>query len=371
MIWWDSTLKILSIDIGAGTEDVLLYDDSSIVENCIKMVLPSPTLTFAGKIEELTRKKQNLIVKGDTIGGGAVSAAIKKHLGSGLKAVMTEKAAFTIRNNLDEVRKMGIEVVKDEAEISKHSGAAISLEEVNTSKITKFLTELGADASDIDVVAVAVQDHGAQPLGESNRRFRMKKMQELLEKNPRIDALAFEEGQVPECFLRMRSAIEACKKQLPNATPMVMDTALSAILGCLEDPVVVRGRRILAVNFGNGHTLAAIVHNESILGLMEHHTEMLRYKPKKLRKLLRDFADGRTRGEDIFEDGGHGAFYLNVDRDKKKRVSAGRVDMFTATGPNRSIADNIKKHIHFAAPAGDVMMTGTMGLVRAVLRKTG
>ena len=32
-------MKILAIDIGAGTEDVLLYDDEkSSVENCIKMV---------------------------------------------------------------------------------------------------------------------------------------------------------------------------------------------------------------------------------------------------------------------------------------------------------------------------------------------
>jgi uncharacterized protein (DUF1786 family) len=199
----------------------------------------------------------------------------------------------------------------------------------------------------------------------------MKKMQELLEKNPRIDALAFEEGQVPECFLRMRSTIEACKKQLPNATPIVMDTALSAISGCLEDPVVVKSRRILAVNFGNGHTLAAIVQNEITLGLMEHHTEMLRYKPKKLQKILSDFASGKIRGEDVYRDGGHGAFYINPDRGKKRRLQPSRIDMFTATGPNRSMADGIKKPIHFAAPAGDVMMTGTMGLVRAVLRKVG
>jgi uncharacterized protein (DUF1786 family) len=341
------------------------------VENCIKMVLPSPTLIFASKIEELTKRKQDICIRGDIIGGSAVTPAIRKHLESGLKVAMTEKAALTIRNNLSEVRSMGIELVKDETEITKRSGALINFEEVNTTKIIGFLAELGVESHEIDVVAVAVQDHGAQPLGESNRRFRMKKMQELLEKNPSIDALAFEEGQVPECFLRMRSVIEACKKQLPNATPIVMDTAFSAILGCLEDPVVAKGRCILAVNFGNGHTLAALVQNENILGLMEHHTEMLRHKPKKLKKLLSDFATGRIVGEDVFKDGGHGAFYLSPKVDKKKRFSLGRVDMFTVTGPNRSMAEEIKKPIHFAAPAGDVMMTGTMGLVRAVLRRIG
>jgi uncharacterized protein (DUF1786 family) len=40
-------MKILAIDIGAGTEDVLLYDDEKrSIENCIKMVLPSPCQVF-------------------------------------------------------------------------------------------------------------------------------------------------------------------------------------------------------------------------------------------------------------------------------------------------------------------------------------
>ncbi|WXG44952.1 MAG: DUF1786 family protein [Promethearchaeati archaeon SRVP18_Atabeyarchaeia-1] len=359
----------MSIDIGAGTEDVLLYDDSRIVENCIKMVLPSPTLVYASKAEELTGKKQNIIVGGDIIGGSAITAALKKHLASGLKVAMTEKAAMTIRNNLDEVRSMGIETVKDESELSKHSGTLISFEEINATKITKFLSELGTNPQDIDVVAVAVQDHGAQPPGESNRRFRMRKMQELLEKNPHMEALAFEEAEVPECFMRMRSALDACKKQLPNATPVVMDTALSAVLGCLEDPVVVKSHRILAVNVGNGHTLAALVQDERVLGLMEHHTEMLRYKPKKLERLLRDFAKGNIKGEDVFKDGGHGAFYLKARAGGVQQFSSRRVGIFAVTGPNRSVMTETRIPIHFAAPAGDVMMTGTMGLVRAVLRK--
>jgi len=357
------------MDIGAGTEDVLLYDDSRTIENCIKMVLPSPTLIYANKIEELTSRKENILIKGDIIGGGAVTSAIKRHLEKGLKVVMTEKVALTIRNNLDEVRSMGVEVVKEESELSKLKGTSIGFEEINAWKITKFLRELGAKVDDIDVVAVAVQDHGINPPGESNRKFRMKKMEELLTKNPQMETLAFEENEVPECFLRMRSAVESCRLQLPNSSVIVMDTAISALLGCLEDPYVAKNDRIVAVNAGNGHTIAAILENEGILGLMEHHTGMLSNNPQKLERILVDFADGRIKGEDIFNDGGHGAFYLKPAHGKEERLSVKRIGIFTVTGPNRSITSNLKIPIYLAAPAGDVMMTGTMGLIRATLRK--
>ena len=56
-------MKILAIDIGAGTEDILLYDDTkSSVENCIKMVLPSPCQVYAAKVRNATRRGVNLFV---------------------------------------------------------------------------------------------------------------------------------------------------------------------------------------------------------------------------------------------------------------------------------------------------------------------
>jgi uncharacterized protein (DUF1786 family) len=364
-----STLKILSIDIGAGTEDVLLYDSSKSIENCVKMVLPSPTLVYSGEIKRITSSHQNLLVRGDTIGGGAITGAIRVHLKEGLKVVMTEKAALTIRNNLEQVRSMGIEVVKNKSQLSRFSGTQINLEEINLSKIAEFLSGLGVKTDDVDVVAVGVQDHGVPPTGESNRAYRMKKMEELLRQNPTLEALAFKEDEVPQFFLRMRSAVEACKRQMPDSKIMVMDTSPCAVLGCLEDPEVGKKSRVLVVNAGNGHTIAAIVHEGNIAGLVEHHTEMLRDNPSKLEHLLIAFANGRIKGEDIFEDGGHGAFYLENNEKTKRKLSVEDIEIITVTGPNRSIANDVSLPIHYASPAGDVMMTGTMGLVRAVLRK--
>jgi len=51
---------------------VLLYDDEKEnVENCIKIVLPSPSQIFAAKIREATQLRQDVLIKGDIIGGGA------------------------------------------------------------------------------------------------------------------------------------------------------------------------------------------------------------------------------------------------------------------------------------------------------------
>ena len=60
-------MKILAMDIGHGTQDILLYDTSiRNVENCTKMVLPSPCKIFAKKIRTATAEGHDIFVRGDT-----------------------------------------------------------------------------------------------------------------------------------------------------------------------------------------------------------------------------------------------------------------------------------------------------------------
>jgi len=334
------------------------------------MVLPSPTLTYAAKIERLTDKYLDVLIGGDVIGGSAISRAIEKHLRKGLKVTMTKRAASSIRNNLDQVCSMGIQVVEDESELSKSNGAIIRLEELNLTQILEFLKGLGVKTEDTDIVAVAVQDHGVPSPNQSNREFRIAKMEDLLKQNPVLENLAFKEDEVPSYFLRMHSAVDACKRQMSTAKVIVMDTSPCAVLGCLEDSEVRKKDRALIVNLGNGHTIAALVFGARIAGLLEHHTALLRRSPGKLEDLLRRFVDGDVKSKEIFDDGGHGAFYLPDIMEKERKPSLDNIDIVTVTGPNRSITADFKLPIHYASPAGDVMMTGNMGLVRAALRKT-
>ena len=49
-----SDRPILAIDVGAGTQDVLLYDPAREPENCLKLVLPSQTQIVAARVREAT-----------------------------------------------------------------------------------------------------------------------------------------------------------------------------------------------------------------------------------------------------------------------------------------------------------------------------
>jgi uncharacterized protein (DUF1786 family) len=359
-------MKILAIDIGLGTQDILLYDDSKNLENCVKIVLPSPTKIFIEKAKEITKKHRNLLVKGEIIGGGPLKNLFLSHIKNGFKVVMTEKAAYTIRNNLEEVEELGIKIVKNEDELEKFDGEVLELKEVDLKVLEDFLLKFNEKIFDVDFVAVAVQDSGVAPKGMENRRFRLQKIREFLSKNPKPESLAFKENEVPPYFLRMKVAVEAVKRQLPNTKILVMDTAPAAILGCLKDPLVEKEGtgEVLAVNAGNAHTMATIVFDrETIGGIAEHHTQML--KPEKAEWLLKGLVTGKITDEDVRNDGGHGVFYLETF--KPTKIEKVRI---VVTGPNRKILEKIGDiKVSFATPAGDVMMTGTFGLVEAVKRK--
>jgi uncharacterized protein (DUF1786 family) len=273
---------------------------------------------------------------------------------------MTEKAAYTVRNSLDQVKEAGIEIVPESGP-KKFVGETLVLEEVNINRLRKFIEPLGEHFWNIDFVAIAVQDHGIFPSGMSNRQFRISEIKGLLKDNPKPEAFAYDEREVPSFYPRMMSAVAACKRQLPHAEVLVVDTSPDAILGCLIDPVVEGLDPVLAVNVGNGHTMAAIVSKGEVTAVLEHHTRLL--DSQKMQGLLRNFADGNLSNQEVFDDNGHGMFYL------KSPPGFSNLQKVVATGPNRRILADTDLNVHFANPGGDVMMSGTFGLVEATKRK--
>jgi len=282
-------------------------------------------------------------------------------LTKGFRVIMTVSAAYSIRNDLNEVSQLGIEVWRGEKPPTGFRGDVLNISEINLNELDDFLSRKNVHVSDVDLVAIAVQDHGASPKGMSNRRFRMKKMMEQLSRKIRPEELAFKEDEVPNYFIRMNSAVRAAKSQLPKSKVIVMDTSLAAIAGCLQDPVAAEEDSILAVNMGNGHTMAATILKGEIGGILEHHTELL--TPKRLKRLLKDFADGKLTDEDVFSDGGHGLAFA------RKPQGFSKIDLIAVTGPNRHLIEKAGIEAHFASPAGDMMMTGPMGLVAAAKKK--
>jgi uncharacterized protein (DUF1786 family) len=343
-------MKILAIDIGAGTQDILLFDSRKKIENCTSLVLPTPSKIFA---ERLKTMEEDVYIYGDTIGGGSLTKAVLRHIQKGHRIVMEESAAYSIRNDLDEVKSMGIEVGrKPESDRFQE----LKIREVDLPPLKEFLSHFGEDF-EVDVVGIAVQDHGVSPKGVSDRVFRFEKMETMLRKDNRPETFYFSEGSIPAHYLRMRSAVNAVRRN--SSAPvlvLVMDTSFSAILGCIDE---VTGPSLI-VNVGNGHTIAALLVGGKIEGLYEHHTHEL--TSKRIEDELRLFVRGELNGKKVFEENGHGAITL---RPYKGEVSV------VVTGPNRDLFKGTSFKFIYAAPGGNTMMTGPMGLVKAAQYRFG
>jgi uncharacterized protein (DUF1786 family) len=352
-------LKVVSLDIGAGTVDFLLYDDNKHIENCTKMVLPSPQQFFAEKIRESTRNGLPVFINGYTIGGGALTGAIKKHIEKRLTAYMTSEAAYSIRNDLSEVTGMGVKIVdKKPMDFNRNS---IFLDEIRLNSYESTLNSFSETIKDADAVMISVKDHGASPRGVSNRVSRIKKFKEILSENKDLNSFLFHEKQIPDYFYRMKSAVRASKTLLPNADVYLMDTSISSLIGCLWDHRVLGKDTVLAVNIGNGHTIATVISKNKVQGFFEHHTGRL--TRKKLLRLMRKLCDGTLTHEEVFSDGGHGAAFFG------DMPNFSMIDIIAVTGPKRDLLRG--SHIKYiqATPGGDVMMTGTIGLIRSLQTK--
>jgi uncharacterized protein (DUF1786 family) len=115
----------------------------------------------------------------------------------------------------------------------------------------------------------------------------------------------------------------------------------------------------MVVNAGNAHTFAALAQGERLWGIYEHHTGML--TPDKLVAHLARFQAGELTHEEVFADHGHGCAY------GPDYSPAQSFPVTVITGPRRRLA---KGWIGvFAAPFGDMMLTGCFGLVAALLEK--
>lgn len=361
--------RVLAVDIGAGTADILLFEEGLEPENCPRMVLPSPTVVLARKVREAARRSPALFLRGWTVGGGPLSRAIKEALAGGTRVLAESRAALTLRNNLEEVRSLGVELA--EGPPPGFQGEPLFLDELDLGPLFRLLEEWGHPAEPLAAAAVAVQDHGTHAVGESNRKTRLAFMRQRLEEDPDPLSLAFPGDAVPGRFPRMASAAARLAQQLPESTPvLVMDTAPAAVAGCLADSRVAAeaGGNLLLVNAGNGHTLAVLLKRGRVCAVLEHHTRRL--DPRAFALYLRRFCDGNASDEDSFMDEGHGLFYL------EEPPGWDWLDLVAVTGPHRERFSCLGEHLppgrlHYPSPAGDMMMTGPMGLVRAARRFLG
>lgn len=335
---------LLAVDVGGGTQDLFLWEPGQRVENAVKLVLPAPTVIAARRLARLTAAGKPVFLTGRLMGGGAITGAVRRHLQRGLPVYAHPQAALTLNDNLDRVRQWGVIIT----EAQPPEAVPLVLGDVDLEPLRQLLKafEVPFPAN----FAVAVQDHGFSPQA-SNREFRFQQWREVLERGGRLTDLAYLDP--PACFTRMRAVAEA----LPGA--LLMDTCTAGMRGALLDPEAQKYRDtgLTVVNVGNAHTFAALVQGERLLGIYEHHTGLL--TPAKLADHLRRFQEGELKHEEIFADEGHGcAIHPDYHRLPPFRFTV-------ITGPQRTLARNWPGV--FAAPLGDMMLTGCFGLADAWL----
>lgn len=336
-------MKTLAIDIGTGTQDILLYDDRKELENGMKLVLPSPHLYISQLIKE---QENDIYFDGEIMGGGKLKNSIIEHIEKGYNCVMEPNCAKTIRDDLNQVESYGIEIADENRDYKGYS--RITLGDVDIEKLSKLLTAYDLDF-DFDNIAVAVQDHGYNE-NMGDRDFRFEKIREKLTEPIPAEEFGFK-GNVPDYYSRMK-AVESQLSQI-DLVPLIMDTKFASIVGMQYDDIVKDLNSYVVIDIGNGHTTAAAIEDGKVQGLFEHHTSNL--NGDNLEEYILKLADGTITNEEIYNDHGHGACVINPLSKLEKVIVA---------GPKRDLIKDTNLDWHFAAPGGDVMMTGTVGLIK-------
>src|SRR5437660_4551406 len=114
-IFMTETIRILAVDVGTGTQDILFFESGKTIENCFKLVMPSPTVIIAERIKRATERRQALVLTGVTMGGGPCHWAARDHALAGHAVAVTPEAGRTFDDDLSMVEQMGFEII-DEAE---------------------------------------------------------------------------------------------------------------------------------------------------------------------------------------------------------------------------------------------------------------
>lgn len=388
-------MKILTVDIGTGTQDIFLYDSKLDVENGFKLVLPSPTMMIQRQIRAATQLRTPILLTGSTMGGGPSAWAARDHAKAGIPIFATPQAAKTIDDELDKVEKMGIKIVSDDEALGIPSSVLrLKLKDFDFPLLVKTFANFHVSLDDLAAVCVAVFDHGNAPPGVSDRQFRFDYLDERIRATPAtlrqaqdiacpaqfagcpeerrddvsggarenaLSAFAYRSPEIPPSMTRLQAVAESAQEF--DCPLLVMDTAPAAILGAGFDLAAAARQRKIIVNVGNFHVIAFRMGGSGVEGVFEHHTGEI--DRPKLEKYIRALADGSLKNADIFDDMGHGALVYG-----KEPLELGTGDWdIVVTGPRRSLFTNSQSTNlltpYFATPFGDMMLSGNFGLLAA------
>jgi uncharacterized protein (DUF1786 family) len=353
-------MRILAIDIGTGTQDIVLFDSTQPVENGLQLIMPSPTQIAASRIRRATENGRAVFLAGVIAGGGPCHWALEDHLRNGKKAFATPDAAATFDDDLGNVERMGVTLVSDD-EATSLDAERIELRDLDLEAVREAFAAFDVDTR-FDGFALGCLDHGAAPPGYSDRLFRFDHLRRVVEERNDLRTFAFLPQELPDYLTRARALLSCLDAEAPA---VFLDTGPAAALGALQDPVVQKREEQLILNLGNMHALAFHLEGTRILSLYEHHTGEV------TRDQIEDFTERLLMGtlphEDVFGSKGHGVYYAVEDRGARSQEPAS--PLVAVTGPQRNKLRGSRLEPYFASPHGDMMVAGCFGLLWAFAEK--
>jgi uncharacterized protein (DUF1786 family) len=365
-------MRVLAVDVGTGTQDIVLFDSSEPVENALQMVMPSPTQIAAGRIRRATSSGRAVALTGVVAGGGPCHWALEDHVRAGLAAYATPEAAATFDDDLDAVQAMGVTLASED-EMRGRGAEAVRLRDLDLDAIRAALGAFDV-SGDFDGLALGCLDHGASPPGYSDRLFRFDHLSRVVGERNDLRAFTYLPQELPEYLTRARSVMASAGDGGPA---VFLDTGPAAALGALQDPAVGGEREQCVVNLGNMHALAFHLEGTRIVSLYEHHTGEV--TAGQIEGFTERLLAGTLEHEEIFGSKGHGAYYAGKDpgarnkeqeapppplgADLKPAPTQGSSPIIAVTGPQRGKLRGSRLGPYFAVPHGDMMVSGCYGLL--------
>lgn len=354
---------ILCIDVGKGTEDILLYQDGQAIEKSIQFIFPSTAQLLAKRIAEISETP--IRIEGELMAGEPWNKYVYDLSEKDPNGVIiTKTAAKSLRYVLDQVKSKGVKIVEDD-EINEYRGPLIRISDVDWNRIFQVLHGSGINEKSISKVLLCCQDHGEpEDPEQSTRDFRMKTVYKNLDLNGRLEDLLFTFNGIPNELPRLKSIVKSALKafsHLDEEDVFVMDSSPAVVLGAVSYSKDYE----LIVNVGTGHTLAAILKDKLVEAIYEIHTGGIRVD--KFDRDIRRLAKGDLSHEETLKSGGHGIYIRNEIQMKKTDIDG--LFPMAIIGPNREKIESL--NVKYVNPGGSMMMAGPIGLLRAYHFKIG
>jgi uncharacterized protein (DUF1786 family) len=357
-------MRILAVDIGTGTQDILLFDSSGPIENCVKLVMPSATSIAAGRIRRATAASRTLLLTGSIQGGGPCHWALEDHLRAGHPAYATAEAAKTFDDDLSRVEEMGVRIVSEDEPTDLPDIERIELRDLDLAAIRAALAAFDV-SGDFDGLAIGCLDHGNAPPDYSDRLFRFDHLKRVVERENDLRGFAYLPDELPKYLTRARTLVDSVRGEAPT---VFLDTGPAAALGALQDERVSEEEECLVLNLGNMHALAFHLRGPQIVSLYEHHTGEI--STEQIEDFTERLVVGTLAHEEVFNSKGHGVFYAEPPSARGPHSSGEKGNLlFAVTGPQRGRLRGSRLNPYFATPHGDMMIGGCFGMVEAFATK--